>query len=602
MRFIKSCRRWLALALFAGIFIPASAVPARKGLVTVRQSDGTELKVQIVGDEFSHYYISEDGYPLVNEDDTFYYATVDDDGKIVSSAIVARSVESRSAEVNGFLGRIDREKVVSAIRARDNVTRKNNARRTASSPQRSKVGLFDTGFPATGDQKGLVILVEYRDVKFTLDNPHDYFSRMLNEDGFSDYGGTGCAAEYFRESSMGQFRPVFDVYGPVSIIGNMRDYGGNDSNGNDKNPQKMAIEACMLLDDEIDFTQYDRDGDGVIDNVFIFYAGRGEATGGGANTVWPHSWYVTAAELTPYYFDGVQLDRYACSNEWVDDRPDGAGTFVHEFSHVMGLPDLYPTEYTGAFTPGTWSVLDAGPYNNDGCTPPLYSVYERFSLGWMTPTVLDGPADIELADIGNNVGYIIPTDNPNEFFLLENRQQKSWDEFIPGHGMLVWHIDYDANVWEDNVVNNDPAHQYVDLEEADGTQTDFSRSGDAFPGTKNVTSFTGETRPAMVTWDGTAIDMPITEIAETDGIITFKVAGGTVDNGILQAREDGAGVRMAGRWLLIDAEAGDGIEVADMAGRMIYSSCSDGNTVSVALPGRGMYVVKAGDRCFKMMR
>ena len=497
------------------------AVPAKPGLITVRQADGTELLVRIIGDEHHHYYLTEDGHLLINDHDTYYYGDVNAAGAIVSSHIVARPAASRSAEAVSFLNSVDATRVKAAL------SRKRAAAAPSRVPMRN-VGLFDTGFPSKGDQKGLVILVEYTDVKFTHKTPLDYFSRMLNEDGFSDYGGTGCAAEYFRESSMGQFRPQFDVYGPITLSNKMSYYGGNDSDGNDKYPWKMVTEACQQLDATVDFSEYDRDGDGYIDNVFIFYAGRGEASGGSANTVWPHSWNITAADSRSYVFDGVRLDRYACSNEWEGSRPDGVGTFIHEFSHVMGLPDLYATDYSTAFTPGEWSVLDYGPYNNDGCTPPIYSIYERYALGWIEPTVIDGPATIRLDNVMENKGCIIPTKRANEFFLLENRQQTGWDTFIPGHGMLVWHVDYNSYIWAQNTVNNNASHQYVDLEEADNIRSDYTRAGDAFPGTSKVTSFTDTTTPSMKTWTGAKLNLPITDIAETDGIITFNVAGGAV--------------------------------------------------------------------------
>ena len=306
-------------------------------------------------------------------------------------------------------------------------------------------------------------------------------------------------------------------------------YGGNDAvYDEDEHPEEMAIEACQQLDATVDFSQYDRDGDGYIDNVFIFYAGRGEADGGGDNTVWPHAWNVTSATNTPYVFDGVRLDSYGCTNEWTrDNRPDGVGTFIHEFSHVMGLPDLYSTDYSDAFTPGEWSALDYGPYNNDGCTPPLYGAFERYALGWMSPRVLDAATDVTLNPIGENEACMIPTSDSNEFFLLENRQQTGWDTYIPGHGMLVWHVLYDSGVWNKNEVNNDENKQYVDIEEADGKQTESTRAGDAFPGTSGKTSFTDTTKPSMKTWKGKSLNMPLTEIAENDGVITFKVKGGT---------------------------------------------------------------------------
>ena len=188
-----------------------------------------------------------------------------------------------------------------------------------------------------------MILVEYTDVKFHTaadgykTDAKDYFTRMLNEDGFNDFGGTGGAAEFYRFNSHGAFRPVFDVFGPVTLSHDMAYYGGNDSwwNGNDLRPEQMVIEACDMLDDEIDFSQYDRDGDGYVDNIFIFYAGRGESSGGSSDTVWPHAWNLASAGYSNEVHDGVIVDRYGCSNEWESGRPDGVGTFVHEFSHMV---------------------------------------------------------------------------------------------------------------------------------------------------------------------------------------------------------------------------------------------------------------------------
>ena len=172
-------------------------------------------------------------------------------------------------------------------------------------------------------------------------------------------------------------------------------YGANDDFGQDMRPHEMVIEACSLLDSEIDFSEYDRDGDGVIDNVFVFYAGKGEATGGGANSIWPHSSKISDFTTGKVYeFDNVVLSSYACTNEWVDNHTCGIGTFCHEFSHVMGLPDLYSTTYTGAFTPGEWSLMDHGSYNNGSHTPPYHTGYERYCLGWIEPKVLSEPANI----------------------------------------------------------------------------------------------------------------------------------------------------------------------------------------------------------------
>ena len=536
---VSTIKKAFAASLFITSSLSVLAVPAKPGLLPMTQPDGTVVNVRLMGDEFHHFYLSEDGYYLVNEGDTFYYADVDASGLTVSSGIKAEPAARRSAASEQYLSTVDMPRVLQTMQLRADARLTRMAQTTHIAPpafaptpfRAGGPGLFPgTHFPAMGEQKGLVILVEYQDVKMTLDNPHDYFYRMLNEPGFSDYEGTGSAVDFFAESSEGQFAPQFDVYGPVTLSKNRSYYGGNGWTGDDQHPADMVKEACDQLDGIIDFTEYDRDGDGEVDNVFIFYAGRGEASGGPAESVWPHAWNVEHGIGYKPTYDGVSVSRYACSNEWESGRPDGVGTFIHEFSHVMGLPDLYATSYTSSFTPGSWSCMDYGPYNNDGCTPPLYGAFERYALGWMEPMVIDGPLNAVLEPISSNKAGIIRTPKSNEFFLLENRQQTSWDTYIPGHGMLIWHIDYNSSVWDSNKVNNTPSHQYVDIEEADGSQTEYSRSGDAFPGTSHVTSFTDTTNPNMKTWAGRSLNIPITDIAESaSGLITFKACGGRTE-------------------------------------------------------------------------
>ncbi len=534
---------YLSFSICASLlFAPlcAHAIPAKPGLIPMKQADGTTINVRLVGDENFHFYLSEDGYLLSNENSTFYYATVDGTGTTIRSDIKATAPALRTAEANKYLSTVSMPTVLKAMENRSESVKKRTpgVRRLnfGGSPVKAPQGpgLFpDSDFPVTGSPKVLVILVEYKNKKMVVSNPHEYFNNMLNEEGFDQYGATGSAADFFKECSDGIFTPEFDVYGPVTLSQNYSYYGGNDYSGNDVHPEKMIIEACELLDHEIDFSEYDTNGDGYIDNVYVFYAGKGEASGGSADTVWPHSWNISYATTTPYMFDGVRLDRYACSNENEGSRPDGVGTFIHEFSHVMGLPDLYATSYTSAFTPGGWSCMDYGPYNNNSRTPPLYGAFERYALGWMEPLEINGPLTATLEPIGTNKAGIIKTSDPNEFFLIENRQQTSWDTYIPGHGMLVWHIDYVPSIWHNNSVNNTASHQYVDIEEADGTQSEYSRAGDAFPGTSNIKSFTSTTKPAMKTWNGQSLDYPMTDISETDdGNIHFNVLGGGTNSPI----------------------------------------------------------------------
>ena len=256
---------------------------------------------------------------------------------------------------------------------------------------------------------------------------------MLNKQGFSEYGGTGCAKEYFELNSNGQFRPQFDVYGPVTLPNNREYYGGNDERGDDKHASEMVSHAVQILDPDVDFTRYDMSSDGEVDNVYVIYAGQGEATYGGPDTVWPHS-YDLLKDMVFVRVDGLYVNHYACCNEWLKDEPDGVGTFIHEFSHVLGLPDLYAT--IGArlsATPGNWSVLDYGPYNNGGHTPPNYSAYERYAMGWVEPEILSAPKNLNLLNLSeSNQVAIIPVEgNENEFFLIENRSREIGTNISP---------------------------------------------------------------------------------------------------------------------------------------------------------------------------
>lgn len=528
-------KRILTLALTLGLcgaFV-ANAVPAKRGVREIQQPDGTTVKVELVGDEHFHYYQTAEGSPMLKDSEGFLrFASQDSKGEIVLSARPVELSAARRLElIQAMQTRVSR----GSERFRTAPATSAAARANSDNPlPQSGMGLTSTGFPTTGDVRALVVLVQYSDVKFTHPDPAKYFGDMLNLTGFNEYNGTGCATEYFLQQSGGQFRPQFDIYGPVTLPKNRSYYGGNDSYGNDRYPEEMALHAAEILDSTVDFSLYDMNNDGKIDNMFLFYAGQGEASYGSASTVWPHSWDLSAAGKATR-FDGVVLDHYACTNEWEQTRPDGVGTFIHEFSHVIGLPDLYQTagSGSGSHTPGSWSVLDYGPYNNDGCTPPNYSIYERNAMGWINPQLLDGPATIVLENIGDsNEGCIIQTEKENEFFLLENRQLKDWDKYLPGHGMLIWHIDYVKSKFDANTVNNTSSHSYVDIVEACGSannNNETTMAGYSWPGTKNKTSFTSTTTPALKSWAGKAIDLPITEITEKNQKITFNVAGGKIE-------------------------------------------------------------------------
>lgn len=594
----------LVCAAVAVPFQNAEAVPAYPGLIAMTQPDGSVMYVRLVGDERSHHFETEDGYVIVPTEYGFRYALGVADGVLLPSDVKATPLSERSATEKSFLRTVDRVAIDKHFATVASMSRFN----AASAANTRGLGLGDSRFPSKGEQCALVILAEFSDRSFTMDDPQGFYTDMLNKPGFDTYDATGSARDFFLENSMNQFLPQFDVYGPVRLSKNVRYYGQNDMMGAEPYAHEMIIECCQALDDTLDFSLYDRDNNGVIDNIFVIYAGYGEADSGMSNTIWPHAYNLTdACKGEVFIFDDVRANQYGCTCEMDASyqRPDGIGTFVHEFSHVLGLPDLYSTTYNNArtLTPGTWSTLDSGPYNNRGRTPPAYGAYERVALDWLAPTHLKESGIYTLPSIMENEAFILRTHLPNEYFLLENRQQQGWDKYVEGHGMLIWHIDYNESIWDSNAVNNTATHQHVDIIEADGLANKTTKSGDPFPGKNNVTSIDFETFPMISTWGGLDIGVGLYDIAENDGVITFlakidpeglnamaNAVGDIVsDSGLFDVVCDGLTLTMRG-----DESAA----VYDTTGRLVTVLRAD---QPVELPSEGLYIVRGSKESVKIL-
>lgn len=599
----------LATVLLSALSL--GAAPARPVKHTATLPDGSTVTYRTVGNEHFHYFITDDGHPLVLDGESLYFAQSDAEGRMVSTGVLASDAAYRSTDTQKMLQSLDAEAII------EKATAALPSRESGSlmrAPSRAPESMSTTTFPITGSPRGLVILVQFRDVKFTLSDPKSLFNDMLNKEGFNSYKGTGSARDYFIASSCGVFTPQFDVYGPITVPNTQEYYGGN-TPYQDANSFKLAIHACNVLDAQgFDFSPYDCDGDGIIDNVYIFYAGKSESTGNTAdvNCIWPHSynvvsgfnyqnrWYPSLIEdgdKGENYYDGLLLNHYACSNELESaNYPDGIGTFCHEFSHVMGLPDLY---YTGSNnlsinTPNSWSILDVGCYLNDSRTPPYYSSFERMSLGWMTPTVIDRPGEYTLEPLHeSNSAYLVQTEVENEFFLFENRQREDWDAYLAGKGMLVWHIDYNKDIWANNEVNNKPAHQYVDLIEAVSRTSLYPSAYDPFPGAGNVTEYTASTTPRFQSWAHKDPGYPLTNIRQEGRNILFT-AGNPDDSGIDDILTDGS-VTIAGGNSITITGSELPATVYTLMGAQVYS----GSARTIDLPA-GLYIVKVGTTTAKV--
>lgn len=391
------------------------------------------------------------------------------------------------------------------------------------------VKVYKSSFPTHGAMRVLVVPVEYQNLSFVTPDVRDYFDRMLNEEGFDGRGAPGSARDYFKAQSGGRFDVRFDVMPPVRLS-QRRSYYGADSGGeagNDVHADQMVVEALSLLGEEVDFSLYDRDDDGLIDNVFVIYAGLDQAAGAPSEAVWSHAGAVLDNSGLPYLTYGDRMLRdYVCVSELsMSDTPSSTGVFCKELAHTLGLPYLNSTATPLSCTPGAWSLMDSGYLNNGGMTPAGMSSFERCSLGWCEPCVLSGAGSVEMKALSEGgTPCLVPTDRPDEFFLLENRVQSAWDAALPGHGMLVWHIDYDELVWNSAAVNNSSRHQYVDIVEAIGRSDNNSAeamSAYTYPGTESVISL------SLSAWGDGREPLPaITDIREAGAFICFDFGGG----------------------------------------------------------------------------
>ena len=493
------------IVLLSAIVGSVWAVPARRGGLVVTQPDGSELTVYQHGDEHFHWMTNDKGEWLKVDIDGFYRVT---------EALSAEQIE---------------------------------AKRMAA-PKRVTMAAY----PLNIAPRGLVILVNFTDVAFETSKA-ELDSMLIGKNYTRDYSYTyrgktyrvtsnGSARQYFEDASFGQYNPQLDVVGPVTVSKASTYYGGNNSAGNDKYPEVMIKEACELVNDSVDYSLYDNDNDGYVDFVYVIYAGYGEADGGGDDTIWPHAWYLYSAAGRKCEVDGKKIDLYACGNE-LDNytkHHTGIGTFCHEFSHVLGLPDLYETTgYGDHKTMGEWSILDYGPYNNDGNTPPTYSAYERFFMGWLTPRLITEPENITLAELNESQEALLISSSdqhnligndpdPTTFYLLENRQQTGWDEYLPGHGLMLTKIQYNYKKWFDNTVNNTAKSMGVDLIEADGKAPNYddARPSNGYMGKAKDLFPAGANAYTLIT------DHAIEEITEENGTISFKYKGGAIETDI----------------------------------------------------------------------
>ena len=496
----------------------AHAVPAEPGLWrTLTLTDGTTVEALLTGDEHAHYWLGSDGkaYRAVAGSDDQLFETVD-------FGALSRQSLSRQQRLNEQRQRRIRRNVVGD--------------RTNYS----------------GQKRGLVVLVEFSDTKFQTSHNRALYQNICNQQGYtSTEGFKGSVRDYFSAQSYGAFDLTFDVVGPVAVSKSSRYYGANDDSGYDLYPGELTAAVCQAIDSQVNFANYDWDGDKEVDQVMIIYAGRGEADGGGSYTIWPHEWTLSESDYgRKLQLDGVSIDTYAMANELRQSGINGIGTICHEFSHCLGLPDFYDTINNRNYGLGAWSLMSNGNYNGSSFVPAGYTSYERYCCGWLKPTELTATTTVgSMQPLSQSPeAYSISNEAyPNEFFLLENRQADGWDARLPGRGLLVIHVDYDQSIWDSNVVNSTLSAsdaRYYDVTANDhqrctivraSNQTGSNGIGDAYPYNAN-NALTNTSTPAATLYHANSDGKKLLNIRllnitqQADGSLSFNFYD-TAENG-----------------------------------------------------------------------
>ena len=444
------------------------AIPAKKSWKVVSQSDGTTIRVSQAGDEHLHYYITEDNVPLYKAADNRYCYLTIENGKLHNSGVLAHESAARSAKELQVMNTIHDLAPI----ARQMAAKKRSAAKRCGRPDRlpskDDISVFK------GSKKALVILAAFSDKSFSKgdDAIVKFYDEVLNQEGYSQNGAAGSVHDYFNDMSRGEFDLTFDIVGPVKVSKSATYYGGpSPIMGGADHIGEFITEAIKKADEkcDIDWKKYDWDDDGEVEQVFVLYAGYGQATGGPTGTIWPNAWTLDEALQNSdgnggFSIDGVFINQYACSNELYLDSgtvPMGLGVFCHEFSHCMGLPDMYDTNYGSTPTMGDWDLLAGGSYNGPqgiGWCPAGWTSYERAYAGWLELTelkagdIIKGMTSLEEAD---GKAYVIYNDNhKDEYYLLENHKGMGWDKYTPENGLLIIHVDYDKDLFDNNIVNS----------------------------------------------------------------------------------------------------------------------------------------------------
>ena len=542
--------RRLSLILYISFCLAPAlmASPAWKGLLNLRQPDGTVVQAYLTGDENGHLVLTPDGCALVQDREGWWcYARYDFYGHRLNTG-----EHAGDPDTPGEVIAASRNIPYQLIRQR------RSARIRRALPLRQKEIARTRSGESGGVRHGLIILAQFQDLEFI--HSRTEFETLING------SGPESALSYFKDQWKDSYTFRFDITDPVTLPHDHAYYGANNEDGEDEKAAEMIVDACTALGPEIDLSIYDNDGDGEVDNVFVFYAGPNEAEGAGDNYVWPHMWYVQSGAGITYRRDGVLVDNYACTSELRMDSNHSTyttlatiGTFCHEYTHTFGIPDLYDTddEDSGGNAEAMWNcidLMDAGNHNDEGKTPPNYSVVERWFFEMSEGKPLTEGTHTLRPVHENGDYYFLETDDESEIFLFECRKAEGWDAHIGGSGLLIYHLDWSMRPagestsagkvvkawdrWDMNEANARPDHQCIDLIEPDPEARQryqtavknrnyaaiYALASQAYWPFQDFSVYTCDTDPSFTFWSDAASPLGLTDIRRNaDGSVTFTV-------------------------------------------------------------------------------
>ncbi len=628
---MKGIKIFTFLLLTIGICFPVyvSAVKAYPFPIEVMQPNGEAITIQTHGDEFFHYTATTDGYVVAVDDDGYFtFAEINDEGNIqpgkvrVSGSTLRNSNQSfLKTDSPEFLGKIKKSTAAMTMVQKKIYPKRLNTANTIHSAKRA----------AVEDTKVLVILAEFTDMPFSVSNPQQVFTNILNQPGYSPVGATGFTGsvrDYFMDSSDDRYKPNFIVYGPVQLPNNMAFYGANEGDVKDKNAEQMIIDACKAANKmypTLNLADFPMSGDGSLFSISVIYAGYNEAESAVANTVWPHQFYLSVNFSKPQRtVNGVVLDSYMCTSELrgrSGKNITGIGTFTHEYSHILGLPDFYDVnESTDGIVinePGNWDIMSNGNYLNSGNTPPSYSAIERWIFSWMDLYTASGTGNITiypLTSSAENKAYVVETPTEtNEFFTLEVRKKENWDSFLPGEGMLIHHIDMSEysiqttdygkltmmELWGGGIPNISGNHPGMKLMTANrevmtmsGNNYSYKNyAGHPFPGANRVTSISDYTNPGFLSWKNEKSGVTISNIVRnSNGSVSFRYSD--TGTGIKENNINAPSVFSKDNIVYFKNISGNvQVNIYDLNGTLYLSkNIYEPNDQEIAVPG--IYIVK----------